>query len=279
MTSVAVQGWRYRMRPDDTDKLGPFDETYLAEGDSWMDASGALVLSLPYYLAKEFDKRGKSVLIINISTSGQTLQKIEDMMNEDFVWWLKQYRYKGILFSAGGNDFIDAAKEPPAGQGLLRDMAGQAQPADGYACVRQDALTTLVQGYLNPNFGAIYQALRASTKNRDTPMYLNSYETPVARDAPAIKNLVGPWLHAAYRTNSIASPLWPSLTSGLFSDIRSTIQGWTAGRTGLQVIGPTGLLTPANPASQGSSGDWLNEIHPNAAGWAKLAKVWADALA
>ena len=35
---------------------------------------------------------------------------------------------------------------------------------------------------------------------------------------------------------------------------------------------------PAAAGTTGSSGDWANEIHPNAAGWKKLAKVWATAL-
>lgn len=279
MTSVVITGNFYRVHPEQADKFGPFEKTFLAEGDSWMDASAAVQGSLPFYLTEEFNKRGKTHLIINISTAGQTLQRISRTMSGDYLWWLKQQRYDGVLFSAGGNDFIDAARDEKPGEGLLRDMRGQPLPADGYACVRQDALRQLVDDYLAPNFDAMYQALRASAKNAGTPMYLNGYDTPVARNAPAIPGLVGPWLWTAYRKNGIDPSLWPALTAGLFKDIKATVGGWPAGRTGVELVPTTDVLTPAAPGSTGSNGDWKNEIHPNASGWRKQARIWADLLA
>ncbi|NCT85717.1 MAG: hypothetical protein GXC94_21405 [Comamonadaceae bacterium] len=279
MTSVVITGSRYLVQPEQADRFGPFEKTFLAEGDSWMDASAAVQGSLPYYLVQEFNRRGKTHLVINISTSGQTLQRISQTMSGDYLWWLQQLRYDAVLFSAGGNDFIDAARDEAAGEGLLRDMQGQPLPADGYACVRQDALASLVDDYLNPNFDAMYRALRASAKNADTPMLLNGYDTPVARNAPAIPGLVGPWLWTAYLKNHIDPSLWPALTAGLFRDIQATVAGWPAGRTGVALVPTSGVLTPASPDATGSSGDWKNEIHPNAAGWRKLARIWADLLA
>jgi hypothetical protein len=278
MASFTIKGPLYRARPEQVDRRGPFERTYLAEGDSWMDASAAVQGSLPEFLAQEFNRRGRSVLIINISTSGQTLQRIEDTMSGDFAWWLEQDRYDGILFSAGGNDFIDAARDPAPGAGLLRDIRNAAAPVRGYDCVRQDALNALVQGYLNPNFDVLYQALRNSTKNAATPMFLNAYDTPVARDAPALRGLSGPWLYEAYTKNGIDPSLWPDLTRGLFADIQKTIAGWATGRVGVQGVATGGVLTPAQAGSTGNSGDWVNEIHPNAGGWRKLARVWAQVL-
>jgi lysophospholipase L1-like esterase len=278
MKSVVITGQRYLVRPEEADQHGPFDRTYLAEGDSWMDASALVQGSLPFFLAQEFNKRGKVNLIINISTAGQTLQRISETMSGDYLWWLQQLRYDGILFSAGGNDFIDAARDAPPGKGLLADMQGLPLPADGHDCVRLQALGQLVDDYLEPNFEAMYQALRMSVRNADTPMYLNSYDTPVARNAPAVPGLAGPWLWEAYRRNHIDPSLWTSLTQGLFADIRGQIEGWTLGRSGVQVVPTTGLLTPAAADSTGSDGDWKNEIHPNASGWRKQARVWADLL-
>jgi hypothetical protein len=54
--------------------------------------------------------------------------------------------------------------------------------------------------------------------------------------------------------------------------------GWTAGRSGLHCVPTGGTLAAADPDATGSSGDWLNEIHPNAAGWEKLATVWQKAI-
>ena len=176
VTSIAIKGSRYLVKPEEADKHGPFGRTFLAEGDSWMDASAWNQGSLPEFMAREYNNLGRTNLILNISTSGHTLTRIVDMMNADFAWWLDQQRYDGILFSAGGNDFIDAARDTPPGQGLLYDMHGKPVPANGYACVRQDALQQL-RDYLNQNFEAIYKALRNSRNNAATTLYLNCYDT------------------------------------------------------------------------------------------------------
>lgn len=273
MNSMVITGQRFL---GSNIQVSDFDKVYLAEGDSWMDASAAAQGSLPFYLAQEFNKRHQSRLIINISRAGDTLQDIDDTMQGEYVWWLGQQRFDGVLFSAGGNDYIDASRFPPPGQGLLKDMAGQPLPANGADCVRQDGVDML-DGFLNKNFGAMYEALRAGSKNPDTPMYLNCYDTPVARNAPALKG-VGPWLYKAYTVNSIPPVLWPQLTASLFAKIQAVVGAWPDGRTGLTAVATTGLLTPADPNATGSSGDWKNEIHPNASGWKKQAKVWADVL-
>lgn len=277
MSSVVITGNRYRVKPEEADKFGPFERTYLAEGDSWMDASAWNQGSLPEFLVRAYNQIGRTRLVINISTSGHTLTRIVDMMNDELVWWLEQGRYDALIFSAGGNDFIDAARDAPPGKGLLRDMSQQAKPADGYACVNQDALKKLVD-YLNVNFAAIYQAVRTSSKNADTPIYLNSYDTPQARDAPAIRDLAGPWLHTAYTKNGIDPSLWERLTEGIFNDIRNTITGWAAGRSGVHVVPTGGRLDRAAPGSTGEDADWVNEIHPNKGGWKKLAAVWQPLL-
>lgn len=277
MTSIAIQGKRYLIKPEEADRFGPFQRTFLAEGDSWMDASAWNQGSLPEFLAREYNRMRRTNLIVNIATSGHTLTRMVDMMQGDFVWWLEQQRYDGILFSAGGNDFIDAARDAPPGQGLLRDLRGQPRPATGYECVRQQGLSDLV-AYLDKNFAAIYDALRRSGKNGDTTLYLNCYDAPTARDAPAIRDIAGPWLYEAYTKNGIDPSLWAELSAGLFSDIRKTIEGWTQGRSGVIAVPTQGLLQPAVPGSTGDSGDWVNEIHPNKAGWRKQVQAWLGVL-
>jgi hypothetical protein len=94
---------------------------------------------------------------------------------------------------------------------------------------------------------------------------------------------VGPWLYEAYTKNGIDPSVWPSLTAGLFRDIQQTISAWAfdatgLARTGVVAVPTTGVLAPAQAGQHGDSGDWVNEIHPDASGWAKLAKVWADTL-
>jgi lysophospholipase L1-like esterase len=277
MTSVVIKGPRYRIKPEEADKFGPFNKTFLAEGDSWMDASAWNQGSMPSFLADTCTRLGQNNLIINIATSGDTLTRIADLSKSDFAWWLNQQNYDAILFSAGGNDLIDAAKAPPIGQGILVDMTGKPTPANPADCVRQEGLRSL-KTYLDANFDTIYRTLRGSGKNASTPIYLNCYDTPVARDAPAVRNVSGPWLYTAYRSHGIAPSIWEALTRTIFEDLKATIQGWTVGRVGVVAVPTGGLLHSADPDSSGNSGDWVNEIHPNGSGWGKLVAAWLKAL-
>jgi hypothetical protein len=277
MPSITVTGQEYLQNALGVEEHGPFTYRFLAEGDSWMDRSTLMMGSLPQFLGAEMDKQRHSALVINISTAGDTLRRITDTMQGEFAWWLRQFRYDGILFSAGGNDFIDAARDPGPGQGLLRNMEGRRPPTDGYRCVNQQAVTTLVERYMNPNFNAIYQTIRGDPQNKSTPIFLNSYDIPTVRDAPAMPG-VGPWLYAAYQKNHIAPALWPSLTAGIFKDIRAMVNGWCNGRKAIHAVPTSGVLTPARQGTSGSDGDWANEIHPNKSGWKKLASVWASEL-
>lgn len=278
MPSVVITGHRYLTKPEEAERFGPFGRTFLAEGDSWMDASAWNQGSLPEFLARDFNRSGDSNLIVNLSTSGHTLTRIVDMMRGDFGWWIRQQRYDGILFSAGGNDFIDAAQVMTPGQGLLRDLRGQPMPAEAADCLRPEALQRLVRDYLDPNFAAIHRAVRRSGPNAKTPIYLNGYDTPTARDAPAIRGLSGPWLCSAYTRHGIAPPLWPALTRVVFDELWRTVQGWAARHDGVVVVPTRGLLDPADPGDPDDSGDWINEIHPNPGGWKKQARAWRACL-
>lgn len=279
MAAVVVTASDYLRDPAGVEGQGPFHWRLLAEGDSWLDRSTPLAGSLPQFLARVLDRRGQSTLIINLAQGGDTLRRITAAMNGPLAWWLEQFTYHAILLSAGGNDLIDAALDPPAGQGIVRNMAGRPTPVDAQDCIRHAALALLLDGYLSFNFSTLYQAIRAG-RNAATPIFLNRYDTPTARNAPAAPG-VGPWLYKAYRKNDVAPVLWPALTALLFQALDQAIASWCTGRSAVQAVPTTGVLQPAAPGStaeQGFQGDWANEIHPNAAGWKKLAIVWADAL-
>ena len=249
----------------------------LAEGDSWMDRSSALTASLPDHLADQFHQHGESVLIINLSMFGDTQRRIGECVSGEFGAWVHDMAFDAILLSAGGNDFIDAARDPDPGQGILHDLRGQPQPADGRDALRQGALATLVADYLDPNFAQLYNRVRQSERNAHTPIFLNNYDTPVARHAPAPPGQRA-WLADAYTRNGIAPALWPSLTAAVFNDLQAAIAGWQQGRSGVFGVPTDGTLAPAAAGSTGNSGDWVNEIHPNRRGWRKLAPLWYQAM-
>lgn len=275
--SRVVYGWEYD-RLVDLGGLDParFKYRFLAEGDSWMERSSALTASLPHYLAEAMDAAGDSVLIVNLAMFGDTMRRIGECIQGEFGLWIRGWKADAILLSAGGNDFIDAARDPPPGQGLLKDLAGQPAPANGQDCIDPAALSMLVNSYLNPNFAVLYDAVQASV-NRDVPIFLNNYDTPVARDAPAFPGGKA-WLFEAYRKNSIPPALWGDLTKIIFGDVQKAIAGWAQGRANVIGVPTHGRLTAADPADSGNSGDWINEIHPNKAGWRKLAPIWRNTI-
>jgi len=254
-----------------------FRYRFLAEGDSWMERSSVFSPSLPDYLAREMDAHHEDTLIINAAMFGDTMRRIGEVVDGEFSFWVGQSTYDAILLSAGGNDFIDAARDPGPGQGILHDMRQQSLPAQAADCIRLDAVDLLVQRYLNPNFARLYDVVRGSAANAQTPIFLNGYDTPVARDAPA-PPFSRAWLYQAYVDNGIDNALWPDLTRVVFDHIEDTLRGWTQGRQRVFLVPTRGVLDPADSASTGSSNDWLNEIHPNRSGWKKLAPRWRDAI-
>ncbi len=256
-----------------------FKYRFLAEGDSWMDRSSLLTASLPSYLADAMDEAGESVLIVNLSMYGDTMRRIGACLNTDFVGWIRHtfaWKFDALLLSVAGNDFIDAARDPAPGQGILKNMAGQSLPTQGRECVNQDAVALLITEYLDPNFAKLYDLVQGS-KHADMPIFLNSYDTPTARNAPALPHGRA-WLYEAYKKNNIPQHVWPDLTESIFNDVQTTIALWAQGRANVHVVPTDGTLIPAAQGSTGNSGDWINEIHPSAAGWEKLAAIWQTAI-
>ena len=256
---------------------GPLPQAFkyriLVEGDSWMDRSAVFQTSLLQKLAVEMDRGHEDTLFINLAMFGDTMRRMGECVKGDFAPWVNSqfgWKFDAILLSAGGNDFIDAARDPGPGQGILFDHKGQAIPATGHACVNQNAVGTLITQWMDPNFEALYACVRNSSRHADVPIFLNNYDTPTARNVPAGKA----WLYPSYVKNSIPEPLWPDLTDSIFNQLQMAIAGWVPGRSGLVVVPTDGTLVPAATDAKGSDADWLNEIHPNAGGWVKLAKVW-----
>ena len=265
----------------DTGQLNPHDFKYqfLVEGDSWMDRSSAFKPSLLERLAPEFDAQREDVLFINLSRFGDTLRRIRDCMGHDFRQWLTTpmgWKFDAILLSVGGNDFIDAARDTDPGLGILKNLAGQPVPASGHDCVRPDAVAALVNEWLDPSFRDLYNLVQGS-QYADIPIFLNGYDTPTARNAPASHG-GRTWLFEAYQKNKIPKALWPDLTGSIFRNIETTVAGWTAARPTVHLVPTVNTLIPAAAGSTGSDQDWLNEIHPNRQGWGKLAAVWHRAI-
>lgn len=252
--------------------LGVPDFKYiiLAEGDSWMERSAVLQGSLPDFYGFLSDAHDETVLIVNLAMFGDELRRIGTVQRKVFKYWLKQFKYDAVFFSAGGNDYIEAAKAPGPGQGILNSFVNGGQPADAQSCINWNAVNNLRAQYLTPCFAAVHDLIQDS-RNKDVPILVNSYEVPVARNAPAVKSA---WLYEAYTKNRTPPALWAGTTQAIFDSISEELASWAADRSNVSMVPTRGVLTPADPASTGESGDWVNEIHPNRRGWEKLAPIW-----
>ncbi len=231
--------------------------------------------SLLQCLAPEFDAEHEDVMFVNVSMFGDTMRRMGSQAQEDFSSWLNDdlsWKFDAILLSAGGNDFIDAARDPEPGLGILKDFTKHPQLASGHECIERDAVAKLVT-FLDFHFGRLYDVVQNSRFHTDTPIFVNNYDTPTARNAHALAGNKA-WLYEAYKKNSIPENFWPDATGSIFNDVQTTIAGWTFGRSNVFTVPTDGVLTPSVAGTTGSDGDWLNEIHPNASGWQKLAKVW-----
>ncbi len=283
MNSVVLYSDDYD-RAIDQGTLDPqaFDYRFLCEGDSWMDRSSLFQLSLPWALAQSFHgRKGNRALFINLARFGDTMRGIADCADGLFRQWINTdglFRFDALLFSAAGNDFIDAALAPGSGNGILNGVHGAPPDLQASDCYNLDAVAELVAKTIDPKFAQIYDFVRGS-RQPDLPMFFNCYSLPVARDAPAWMGGQA-WLSRAYTKNGIPPRLWQEITERIFIDVASTVRGWASDdRDGLHIVPTTSVpLVPAAADSRGSSGDWLNEIHPNKSGWIKLAGAWQQAL-
>jgi hypothetical protein len=256
--------------------LGVADFKYiiLAEGDSWMERSAVLQGSLPDFYGFLSDQNDECVLIVNIAMFGDELRRIGNFQRKELRYWLKQFRYDAVFFSAGGNDYISAAKDQRPGEGILNSFVHVGQPANADACINWHAVDDLRTKYLAPSFQTVHDLIQGSG-NRDVPILVNTYDVPVARNAPAVKSA---WLYEAYVKNNIPPALWPEVTAAMFDSIKDELTSWVAACANVTLVPTRGVLTPADPTSTGNSGDWVNEIHPNRHGWEKLALIWRAAF-
>ena len=276
MSSIVMYGNEYFGQIDNGLTPAHFKYRFLVEGDSWMDRSSMFHASLLQCLAPEFDAAHEDVMFVNVAMFGDTMRRMGSQAKEDFSSWLNDdlgWTFDAVLLSASGNDFIDAARDPAAGLGILRDFNQQPQPTSGHDCIDRNAVGELVTRWLDPNFKRFYEVVRNSRFHADTPIFLNNYDTPTARNAPAFRGGKA-WLYEAFKKNNIPQSMWPDVTDSIFNDLQTTVAGWTVGRHKVFTVPTDGVLTPSAANTTGSNADWLNEIHPNAAGWRKLAKVW-----
>jgi lysophospholipase L1-like esterase len=268
------------------------DRRVLAQGDSWFSI-GAFPPGLTGNILEDM-VLSRSVAIVNCARPGKELRLMVDTMRDPhFMRFLSggnlAVEFDAIFVSAGGNDLIAAAQTPPGAasgpeQQILLTPAqrgGVKVPVDQY--VSADGWKAF-SDHMAYWFGQLVQA-RDSAINRRKPLFFHNYASCMPRPAGAGLGF-GPWLSAAMTDYAVPADDWRDLAKALLDRLGQLLDTIVAGaktqdpNCNIYLIDTKGQakLVLADPGSTADSGDWINEIHPNYQGYAKIDAVWRTAV-
>ena len=276
-----------------TGEIGPFpfeqhDGKCLAQGDSWFSI-GALPPGLTTNVLAQLEL-SSSVAVVNCARPSAVLHHMADTCRDrQFVRLLTgrlALKWDAILLSGGGNDLIDAASVGPAAQPHERLLARPDERVAG-PLLGDDYISKPGWQTFTRHIDAVFNALvdrRDSGINKGTPLLLHTYAHLMPRPAGAGLNL-GPWLEPALVDFSVPATDWLAVASALIDRLVQLLQSLIAARLAVDpacalhlVDTRTAQLQLADQAATGSSGDFINEIHPTRNGYTKLAAVWRQTL-
>ncbi|MEO7241971.1 MAG: SGNH/GDSL hydrolase family protein [Variovorax sp.] len=278
-----------------SDLIAPFDvegtilSTYrwrfLAEGDSWFSIGDSLVFSTSNLLAELIHELTQHDVIVNCARPGDTLAHMSQMWSDpNFTGLLDgpiRRPWDGILISAGGNDVIDAclvAPDAPPDRRLLLGASERNASVPTPERYISPAGWQLFERYFDANVQLLVDRREASPShsgNWRAPLVFHTYRRPVVRNVPPV--LPGPWLFRAMSQYDVPKADRQALADELFDRLRALLLAWhrPADRVLVFDSARVSALVAADPDAPGASGDWINEIHPTAKGYRKLAEPFA----
>jgi hypothetical protein len=287
------------LAPDELDRdgspnLAEFGYRLLAEGDSWFTL-GTLNPFKNSNLLQELSFV-KSHITVSCAQPGDTLSKMVDWRRDPRFTQLLAGRmarhWDGILLSAGGNDLIAAIKTPatagsapvPLDRRLLRTAAEWGSPAEGAARYASQAGWQTFADHMRQNFDELVK-LRDGSINAGRPMFMHGYAVPTPRNAGVSLGPIkaGPWLLPGLVSYGIppgADRL--ALARHFIERLRDLLKSIAADSLrypNTHFFDSTQVpVVPADAASEGDSGDWINEIHLNKSGCRKVAEAWSPRI-
>lgn len=252
---------------DPSDSL--YDYRILAEGDSWFSLGAIPTSNL--LLSMQTDRYA---IIVNCARPGDTIMKMSRVSgNRNLKRAMSRrfgYGWDAILLSGGGNDLItDAPKIVHARR------ARHSEPAD---YVDEAALAKTLASVADGYRRIIRLRDAPGSACRGKPAIAHTYDWITPRNSPARFfpfKFKGPWLYQVLIAAKIPQRDWNPLSDYLLDRLRHTLRGLARGSDrlpGFHVVDTMDTLTPAALGEVGSSGNWMNEIHPDHDGYRMLAR-------
>ncbi len=281
-----------KSNPPQPGDLAGAGRRFLAEGDSWFTI-GTLNLFQASNVLLELKFKQKNA-VMSWAYPGHTLQHMVDGINDpdfDRALWNKAGGnfasfWEGIIISAGGNDLIAAAEVPPVLNNqpvpanlrlflTAAEAAAQSAALGPLRRISETGWSTLID-HLFANF-KILLARKALGPSERSPLFVHTYSTPAPRPAGAGTAPRG-WMFPAMQAYGIDPSDMGPICSELFKRLRQFLlsldcnSGQTRSLQKVHVFDSAGLpdILPATPGAPGNSGDWVNEIHLSAGGYAKI---------
>lgn len=261
-----------------------FDQTFLAQGDSWFSIGHVPFWSTTNLLQQMVLSRHS--LAVNCARPGVELAHMTDTSTaQTFLNLLSgatAWKWSAILFSGGGNDLIDALNADPEADKsvrlLLRNDEWSSTDSAPQRYLSEDGWKTFTS-HMEDVLSLLLEQRDRKVINRGTPIFLHTYDYVTPRDAPA--GPLGPWLYKALHDSyNVPSVDWNAVSDEFINrlaDMWLSLQSKYSG-SNFKVINSRGSLKRADPGTPGVSNDWENEIHPTPHGYSLLAKKWRLSL-
>jgi lysophospholipase L1-like esterase len=249
-----------------------------AEGDSWFDKFTPIPESATNLL--DAIRTPFLTAVVDVAHIGD---EVRDMVRGHQARQTRAmfdlFAFDAILLSAGGNDlknvFADLfAAKALAAEGVQsrfqpRDLDRLARPAS-YAEFFDDVMRNIGR------FVDLRNAARSPT-TRAAPIFVHGYDYLQPRPAGAAifagsRIGPGPWLYPALKAAGLGDVQMRAAADAVVDEMNLQLAQVIAPLPNVHVIDQRGLLVPAAAGTTGSDADWLDEIHPNAQGFAKLAR-------
>ncbi len=285
---AAVHPWRSMIHVENTGgALGPLNAAQAAfqperwvyaEGDSWFDKFtpfGAHGTNLLETIRTPF-----LTAVCDVSHIGDEVRDMVDgRQARQTAALFKLWNFDAILLSAGGNDLKNAFAQLVVADANRTSAPGtlrKGSPLGRFA----DA------GTLDGFFAGVVADIRRFVQLRDeagdpttrkAPILLHGYDHLQPRPAGALlfagsRIGSGPWLYPALKQAGMSDEDMRAAAADVIDALNERLRSDVAVLPNVTVLDQRGLLTIARPGTTGADGDWLDEIHPTADGFAKLAR-------